>query len=189
MLALTAPWLGAQVRAQEAVSSDSNYVIQISDLLRFVVFQEPELQQEFRVPQNGKVSFHLIGEVDLTGRTVAEAEALLRDRYNQDYLVNPQVNLLVLEFSERGVTVIGQVNQPGTIMFPPQKEMTLMDAISKAGGFTRLARTSSVTLTRFEPDGRPTVHTINVDQILEGKSNTIWVLQKGDIINVPERFF
>lgn len=179
------------VHAQEAVeTSNPNYVIQPSDVLRMQVFQEPDLTQEhLRVPQNGKFQFPLIGVVNLKGKTIAEAEDLLRELYNRDYLVNPQINLLILEFSQRRVNVLGAVNTPGTVVFPPEEEMNLLDAISRAGGFNRLARRSAVTLTRTGPDGKVTRYRVNVDELINGGGDSsVWKLEKDDVIYVPERF-
>ncbi len=188
LLALTS--LCYSAHAQDALEiSNPNYVIQPSDVLRMQVFQEPDLTQEIRVPQNGKFQFPLIGVVDLKGKTVAEVEAHLRELYNRDYLVNPQINLLILEFSQRRVNVLGAVNSPGTVIFPPEEEMNLLDAISRAGGFNRLARRSAVTLTRTGPDGQVVRYRVNVDELISGGADSsVWKLEKDDVIYVPERF-
>lgn len=186
LLAFLVPWLVLKASADEAIVNP-NYVIQPSDVLRLNVFQEPDLTQEFRVSQNGRFHFPLIGVVELKGRTIEEAEELLRELYDRDYLVNPQLNLLVIEFSQRRVNVLGAVNRPGTVVFPPEEEMSLIDAISRAGGFSRLANRRAVTLTRTGPDGQPKQHRINVDEIVRrGADASIWTLEKDDIIYVPE---
>lgn len=176
--------------AQEAgEAANPNYVIQPSDVLRLQVFQEPDLTREFRIPRNGQVQFDLIGAVDLQGKTVAEAEDLLRDLYNRDYLVNPQVSLLILEFSQRRVNVLGAVNAPGAVVFPPDEEMTLLDAISRAGGFSRLARRGAVTITRIGPDGEAIRYRVDADELINGRGDSsVWKLEKDDTIYVPERF-
>lgn len=186
VLVFLCPWLGAS--AQEGLeATNPNYVIQPSDVLSLKVFQEPDLDQEFRVPQNGRFHFPLIGNVDLKGKTVEEAEDLLRELYDRDYLVNPQINLLVLEYTQRRVNVLGNVNQPGAVVFPPEEEMNVVDAISRAGGFTRLARTSAVTLTRTTEDGQIEQYQIDVGDLMTGGDASLWKLEKGDTIFVPER--
>jgi polysaccharide biosynthesis/export protein len=191
LLAFATAWqgLGAQDNAPTQTIS-RNYIIQPSDVLRLHVFQEPDLTQEIRVPQNGRFHFPLIGVVQVSGKTVAEVEDLLRELYDRDYLVNPQVNLLILEFSQRRVNVLGAVNSPGTVVFPPEEEMNLLDAISRAGGFNRLAQKRSVTLTRTGPDGQVTQFRVNVDELIRGDAaSSVWKLEPGDVINVPERTF
>ncbi len=175
---------------QVAEAPPENYVIQQADVLRMQVYQEPDLMQEFRIPQNGMVQLPLIGAVNLKGKTVAEAEKMIHDLYNADYLVNPQINLLILEFSQRRVNVLGAVNAPGTVLFPPDEEMTLLDAISRAGGFNRLARKSGVILTRIGRDGEPVRYRVNVEALIQGGADsTLWTLEKDDTIYVPERIF
>jgi polysaccharide export outer membrane protein len=181
------PCLGLLGQDTSTPAVSSNYVIQPSDVIRLMVFQEPDLTQEFRVPQNGRFHFPLIGSVDLTGKTVEKAEALLRQLYDRDYLVNPQINLLVIEFSQRRVNVLGAVNSPGTVVFPPEENMTLIDAISRAGGFSRLGNRRSVTLTRKGPDGETKQYRINADEIVRGEGASTWTLEKDDLIYVPER--
>lgn len=174
----------------EQEGTNPNYVIQSSDVLRISVFQEPDLTQEFRVSQDGRFHFPLIGSVVLKGKTVKDAEELLRDLYDRDYLVNPQINLLIIEYSQRRVNVLGAVNTPGAVVFPPEEEMDLVDAISRAGGFNRLANKKGVILTRTGPDGRVTRNTVNVDEIMRrGGSSASWKLQKDDTIFVPESRF
>jgi polysaccharide biosynthesis/export protein len=178
------------LQAQEASTSvNPNYVIQAHDVLRLNVFQEPDLNQEFRVPRDGRHQFSLIGTVNLRGKTIEEAERMLRDLYDRDFLVNPQLNLLIIDYAQRRVNVLGQVHQPGTIVFPPEEEMNLLDAISRAGGFTRLANPRSVTLSRTGPDGRVTKFTVNADEIMRGGNSSAWKLEKDDVIFVPERRF
>lgn len=182
--------LGLALQAQEEGEGvNPNYVIQPSDVLRLQVFQEPDLDQQFRVPQDGQYHFPLIGTVNLKGKTIKQAEGLLRELYDRDFLVNPQVNLLILEFSQRRVNVIGSVNQPGTVVFPPEENMDLIDAISRAGGFTRLGNSRAVKLTRTGPDGKSTQYTINVNEIMKGKNSSAWQLEKDDVIFVPEKIW
>ncbi len=172
----------------EREAPNPNYIIQPSDVIRLQVFQEPDLDQEFRVPQNGQYQFPLIGAVEVSGKTVAEVEVELRELYDRDYLVNPQLNLLIIEYAQRRVNVLGAVNTPGTIVFPPEEAMTLLDAISRAGGFNRLAAKNRVTLSRTGPDGKVTKFVIDANRIIDGKDSSSWPLQKDDTIFVPESF-
>ena len=117
------------------------------------VFQEDDLTRDVRLSQEYTVTLPLIGTVNLKDKTVRQAGELIRDLYNRDYLVNPQVSVIVLEYATRTVNVLGAVNTPGAVSFPPEQPMTLLDAIAKAGGFSRLADRSKVKLTRARSDG------------------------------------
>ena len=157
------------------------------DLIKIEVFQEPDLERQVRITQDSSITLPLVNKVDLKGRTVQQAQEIIRDLYNKDYLVNPQINLTVLEYSKRDVKVLGQVGKPGAVDIPNDRRLKLLDAIALAEGFTRLADRKHVTLTRLGADGTTTTTEINVDSILQSKNAEQWVLQQGDVINVPER--
>ena len=175
----------AQPSAGTAEATD--YVLQPSDLIRVLIFQEPDLLREVRITQECTITLPLIGTIDLRDRTVRQAEEIIRSLYDRDYLVNPQVNLTVLEYTQRTVQVVGAVNQPGAVVFPPEQKMGLVEAIARAGGQSRLADLKRVRLTRTTAEGRAENLIINVDDMMKGASNEKYLLQKGDIVFVPER--
>ncbi len=166
--------------------SSSDYVIQPSDLLSVQVFQEDDLKREIRVSQEYSVTLPLIGKVYLKGKTVHQAEAMIHDLYDKDFLVNPQVNVVVIDYAKRSVNVLGSVNSPGVILFPQEQGLTLLDAISRAGGFSRLADTKKVKLTRTNADGKAETYIIDVDALIKGKSSNSWLLLVNDVVFVPE---
>ncbi len=164
-----------------------DYILQPSDLIRVLIFQEPDLLREVRITQEYTITLPLLGTVDLRNNTVKQAEELIRQRYDRDYLVNPQVNLTVLEYSQRTTQILGAVNAAGAIVFPSEKQMGLVEAIARAGGQSRLADLKRVRLTRIGAEGKIENYIINVDDLMKGVSGEKWLLQKGDIIFVPER--
>ena len=167
--------------------SPVDYTLQPLDLLRIVVFQEPDLERQVRISQEGAINLPLIGSIDLTGKSVRQAEELIRARYDADFLKNPQITITVLEYTPRTVQVLGAVNQPGAIAFTPEQPMTIMEAIAKAGGPNRIADIRKVRLTRQNADGKRDISTINLDDLMKGNSSEKWPLLKGDVIFVPER--
>lgn len=164
-----------------------DYELLPSDLIRVQVFQEPDLDREVRVSQKGEISLPLIGKIEVQGRTLRQVEELIRELYDRDYLVNPQVNIIVMEYQPRMVNVMGAVNSPGALEFPPEQSITVIDAISRAGGFNRLADRKRVRLTRTYAGGRVENFVINADELMSGASAEPWVVLKGDVIFVPER--
>jgi polysaccharide export outer membrane protein len=164
-----------------------DYILQPSDLLHVQVYQEDDLMRDVRISQEHTVMLPLIGSVDLKGKTPREAEIIIRDLYNKDYLVNPQVTVSVLEYAKTSVDVLGSVNTPGSIEFLPEQPMNLLDAIARAGGFNRLADRKHVTLTRSGDDGKQEKTTINTDELIQGSAKQAWPLIKGDVIFVPEK--
>lgn len=165
----------------------ADYILQPSDLLNVQVFQEENLKRDVRVSQEYSITLPLIGKVDLKGKSLRQAEDLIRELYDKDYLVNPQVNVVVVEYAKRSVNVIGSVNQPGAVLFPQEQGLTLLDAVARAGGFSRLANRSQVKLTRTNADGKSETYIINADDLIKGSSSNSWPLMPNDIIFVPER--
>lgn len=180
--------VGATMAAEETSASPSvDYVLQPLDLLRIIVFQEPDLERQVRISQEYTINLPLIGSVDLTGKSVRQAEEILRARYDADFLKNPQITITVIEYTSRTVQVLGAVNSPGAIAFTPEQQMGIMEAIARAGGQARIADLKRVRLTRPVADGKSETFTINIDEIMKGTSSDKWPLQKGDVIFVPER--
>ena len=184
-LSLNAQRASDQSKADAPGSGD--YILQPLDLLQMRVFQEPDMEREVRVSQEYAISLPLIGKVNVNGLTVREAETLITDLYNRDYLVNPQINLTVMEYARRTVKVLGAVGAAGEIQFPQEEGLTLLDAVTRAGGFTRLADRRRIKLTRRLADGSQETYIVNADDLIEGNASQVWTLRTNDLIYVPER--
>ncbi len=164
----------------------SDYIVNALDLLRVQIFQEEDLTREVRVSQEYRIVLPLIGAIDVKGKTVRQLQETIRELYDADYLVNPQVNVFVIEYAQRSVNVLGSVNSPGVVLFPQEQGLTLLDAIARVGGFSRLADRRKVKLTRIA-DGKISTFIINADEIIEGSAREAWPLMQDDVIFVPER--
>ena len=172
---------------QAAATTD--YMLRPSDILQIKVFQEEDLTREVSVSQEFTVSLPLIGTIDLRKRSVRQAEELIRQLYDRDFLVNPQVTVIVLKYAERAVNVIGMVNTPQAVPFPPERGLTLLEAIARAGGFNRLADRANVKITRTDDKGISNTFSVNAEKLLDSKSANLWSLQVDDVVFVPEKFF
>ncbi|MEJ1973812.1 MAG: polysaccharide biosynthesis/export family protein [Lacunisphaera sp.] len=171
-----------------AGAGQAEYILQPMDLVKIEVFQEPDMERQVRITQDSSITLPLINKVDLKGRTVQQAQEVIRELYDKDYLVNPQINLTVMEYAKRDVKVLGQVGKPGAVDIPTDRPLKLLDAIALAEGFTRLADRKRVTLTRTDASGKTTTTEINADSIIQSRNSADqWTLQQGDVINVPER--
>ena len=90
----------------------------------------------------------------------------------------------------REVSISGQIRNPGRYQLPAESTYTLVDLVTKAGGFTDIGKGTAVTVTRIMPDGTRKVFTIDVDSIIKGKKDNKsedLLLQAGDNVYVPER--
>ncbi len=191
-------WLGAALAAVCFVSASraddapppsneiADYKLQPGDVIRMQVFQVPDLDREVQVSVKGEILLPLIGRLVVKDRSVRLVEQTVRTLYDRDYLVNPQINMMVIKYSSRTVNVMGAVNAPQAIEFPPNQTMSLLDAISRCGGFNRYANRKAVRLTRADSDGHSENFIINADQLISGKKNDRWDLLSGDVVFVPE---
>ncbi|EAU67344.1 AceH [Stigmatella aurantiaca DW4/3-1] len=148
------------------------------------VFQEPDHSGIWRVSPEGTIDYPLCGKVTLEGRTSSTAADVLRECLAR-YLRNPQVAVLIREYNSKKIFVFGEVQKPGT--FPYDGEMTIIQAITLAGGFTKLAAKNSTNVTR-RVDGQERKIRVPVEDIGVGREKN-FLLQPGDIIFIPESFF
>lgn len=164
-----------------------NYVLKSSDVVSVEVYQEEDLNKNVRVEGDGTVALALIGKVKVAGMTVAEAQSLITDLYNRDYLVDPQVSLLVVQFSPKVVHILGSVNSPGVVDIPPDRDLTLTEAIAGVQGVSRLGNPKSITIKRSGENGRARQMEVNFSRIVTDPNVQDVVLQQGDTVWVPER--
>jgi len=179
---------GNQTPSAEQMIAPANYKIQPSDVIAVVFYQHNDLDKEVRVEADGTISLHLVGRVNIEGLTVSDAREKIVELYGRDYLVDPQVDVRITSFNYGKVQVLGQINSPGTIPIPPDEDLTLIQAIATAGGFTRLARKGSVKIRREMEDGETKVFSINASDLISDPDAQDLVLQDGDIVFVDERF-
>lgn len=199
--ALTAPSIAAEPaeagdrggRAEApAAMPDREYLLQPQDVLRIFIFQHDDLNKQteaVRISDTHTISLPLVNTIDLRGRTARQAEEVIRAAYDRDYLVNPQVSVIVVKYAERSVNVVGQVNNAGRVLFPQEKGLTIVEAIALAGGQTRLADLKKVRLTRKTADGETVVEEIDVDALMKRGGRDAVQLQRDDVVFVPERAF
>ena len=187
LLFMSAVMQAEQENDQGTKPGIENYVLSALDLIQFRIYGESELDSEVRISADGIISLPFIGVIEIAGKTVLEARQLIYDLYDRDYFVNPQIQIHVIEYATRRVHVLGQVTNQGFVFIPPEESFSLLQAISAAGGFTRLANPRAVQLKRVGEDGEIQVNTINVDHIMKDPKAKDWQLKTDDTIYVPER--
>ncbi|HYV47051.1 MAG TPA: polysaccharide biosynthesis/export family protein [Myxococcaceae bacterium] len=155
------------------------------DLLEIKVYEEPDLSGPFRISPEGSIDFPLCGKVPLNGKTQGQAADALTACLAAKYLKRPNVSVLLREYNSKKVFVFGEVQKPGT--FPFDSDMSIIQAVTLAGGFTRSAARNSISVTRVI-DGQERKIRVPVEDIGTGKERN-FQLQPGDIVFVPESFF
>ena len=155
------------------------------DVFEVRVFKEPDLSSVYRVSSDGTINFPLIGTVVVLGKTPDEIEQEIKHRLEADFLKHAYVSVFIKEFNSKKVFVFGQVAKAGTFRYEDQ--MTIIQVITLAGGFSKTAAKNSVHLTRLV-NGTEKKMTIDVEKIWKGSLPNI-KLKPGDIIFVPETIF
>ena len=146
-----------------------------NDRLRITVFGQPTLTGEYTLDGNGVLAFPLIGNVPANGSTTIQLQQAITAKLQPDYMVNPNVSAEVI--TRRPFYVIGEVQKPGNYAYV--SDMTAVNAIAMAGGFTRRARKNDFYIRRLDKDGK----------VVRIEANVGTVLQAGDTLEVRERVF
>jgi len=157
----------------------------VGDSFEVRVFGEPDLSGTYKVGTEGNINFPLIGVLHVDGLDAQATAKLLADKLRQGILRDPQVTVLIKEQTSKKIYILGQVGHPGTFNYTPS--MSVVEAITVAGGFNSLAAKNDTTITRSE-QGKKTIVRAPVADIGEGKAPNV-SLRPGDIISVPERIF
>lgn len=156
------------------------------DVFTLRIVREKDLPEEFQVASDGTVDLPYLHRVKVAGLEAHQIADLVRTRLiDEQILQDPSVIVAIKEYRSKKITILGQVQKPGS--FPLTPGMTLLQALSISGGFTSIAKSDRVKLTRKSHGGARTV-VLSVDAITEGGSPDI-PLQSGDILFVAERVF
>ena len=142
-----------QLRHQQtsngSMSTDTSYRLHAGDSIEFKFFYAPELNEEVRIRPDGMISLQLIGEVRAAGLTPSELDTTVRQRYS-GLLREPEVSVLVREYTNARVYVGGEVRRPGSLIL--EQPTTVLQAILNSGDFTTGAERRNVIVLRN--DGR-----------------------------------
>lgn len=160
--------------------------IGIDDTFDVRVYGESELSGNFRVATDGSIDYPLAGRLHVVGLPPGEVQQLIVKKLKEGgFLIDPQVTVTIRDRNSMKIAVLGQVVRPGQVAYYPN--MTIVDAIASAGGFTGVASKNSVNLRR-EVGGKIETRVFPVADISEGRSPNIAVLP-GDVLVVDERIF
>lgn len=175
MVLLASALLTMDASAQAKSDALSTYRLNSGDVISIRVFGEDDFNREkIRLTDAGTVSFPVLGEIPMLGRTVGEIEQLVTDRLKGRYLVNPRVSVWIDEY--RSYFVNGMVEKPGA--YPFQPGLNVRKAVSIAGGFKERASVNKIFIVRDKDAAhQPTKVDLNAE------------IGPGDMITVEESFF
>lgn len=157
------------------------------DIFQLEVVGEKDLPSEYQVASDGTVDFPYLSGIQVAGLEPQQVASVVREGLvNKQILTDPSVIVRVKEYRSKRITVLGQVNKPGS--FPFQPGMTLVQAISLAGGPNSLAVTDRIRLTRRIKDEKSATVVVDLAAINSGEMEDI-LLQAGDRVFLDERVF
>lgn len=176
MAAVWLVWMcvGALLAGRADAASVGGYRLGPQDEIVMTVFGQEDLSGTFVVDGEGRVALPLVGDVEIGGMTIRQAEAAVADELRPDYLRNPRVSIQVTNY--RPFYILGEVKEPGS--YPYVDGMTVVQAVALAGGYTYRARQDDVMIVRGGTGARSKEQARQETRVLPG-----------DIIEVPERFF
>lgn len=161
---------------------EAAYRIGPQDMLQIDVWKEPEITRQVPVRPDGKISLPLLNDVQAAGLTPMELAGVIGDGLKK-YINNPQVTVSVSTINSRRAYVTGEVTKPGA--FPLLPKMTVLQALTSAGGFTQFAKIKSIYILRTE-GGKQTRIPFNYKAVVQGKKPEDNIaLQSGDTVVVP----
>ena len=176
--------VSAKPASQSQVPPDSDkYLIGPEDVLFIQVWKEEQLSQTVMVRTDGKISLPLIDEIQAAGLTPLRLKEVLTQKFKQ-FVETPIITVMVREAKSFKVYIGGQVVRPG--VYTLVEEITLLQLIPLAGGFTEWANQRKILLVRKE-GGQEKRITINYKKIISGEDlSHNMVLKPGDTIMVPD---
>ena len=161
-------------KAKPRIAGD--YLIGKGDVLELHVWKEPDLSREASVRIDGMISLPLLGDLRAAGRTPMELEGALEARLGK-FIEEPEVTVMIRSQGSKKYYMIGEIAQTGE--FDLVKDLTALQAIAKAGGFTEWADKDEIILLRREKGGEKRI-LIDYNAIVEGKNPEQNVLLKAD---------
>jgi len=172
---------GSKTSGPPAVADD--FLIGPEDVLEFKVWHEPEMTTKLVVRSDGKVTVPLVGDISASGLTPDKLRENLEAKLDK-FFEQPVVSLVILEIHSEEVHLMGAVARPGA--YSLGRQLTIIELLARAGGFTDSAKTDQVVINRRNSRGETERIVFNYKQFIEGKSlNTNILLKSGDMIIVP----
>ena len=173
---------GTSNATAQSPQAGAAYKIGPQDVLQIDVWKEPEITRSVPVRPDGKITLPLLNDVQAAGLTPMELASVIREGLKR-YINDPQVTVTVEQINSRRVYVTGEVTRPGAFALLPN--MTVLQALTSAGGFTQFAKTKGIYVLRTT-QGKQVKLPFNYKAVINGKKPEENIqLQPGDTIVVP----
>lgn len=161
------------------------FIVSPGDEISVTVYRQEDLNRRILIPPDSYIFFPLVGELNISDMSTNQIRRTLTEGLSK-YIIDPQVSVDVISIRSQKLFVLGEVNRPG--VFEINGEMDIIEAISRAGGFTRDAKKDKVLLIRGNLLS-PQIKTFDIDKALKnGDITQNIILQKKDIVYVPPSY-
>lgn len=167
--------------AQRSYANAPDATLGPRDRFSIEVYPEASLNRAYVVSPEGAINHPLLGPLRVAGRTCHEVQTEIERRLRESFLRDPSVSCTVEETHSQQVVVIGAVTTPGPIAFT--SGLTVIDLVSRVGGFTATASKDRVQITRVH-EGEKSEIVVPVQQVIRGRAPNI-LIWPGDIVYVP----
>jgi len=187
ILVFTFILLNGICRAEEKAATQgepdtSSYLIGANDVLNIFIWNEADLTRDVTVMADGRITFPLVGEVMAKGHSVTELKNVITEKL-KNFISNPEVTVIVRESKSRKIFTIGNITRPAS--YDLDADMTVLQALSAAGGFTEWADKKNIIIVRREK-GKEKIYHFNYQEVIAGKAlDQNIILEPGDTIVVP----
>jgi polysaccharide biosynthesis/export protein len=160
-----------------------DYVVGVEDVLSIYVWKEPDFSvKELVVRSDGKISLPLVSDIQAGGFTPKQLQQAITERL-KEFVATPNVTVTVIKSLSQSVSVVGQVNKPGT--YPMLAPISVLELLARAGGLTELAKPKSIRIIRKE-NGKSLQFAFNYKEAIRGVNLYQNIMLKiGDVVLVP----
>ncbi len=160
----------------------SEFILGVGDTIAISVYRQEDLQKTVKIDNSGRIMLPLIGDVQAAGKGIYKLRDEIKEGLSK-YLIDPQVFVSISAVQSQKIMVLGEVKNPG--VFTLDLDISVLEAITKAGGMTTDAKLANVLLIRRD-DGKPAMFSLNLKKTFkEGDTSQNWMLKNGDIVYLP----
>ena len=174
--------------ANSALPASRGRLLVAGDTIDIRVYQEEDLNTRVRIENDGSIAMPLLGVIRVAGKTAEQARDMIHDLLQKSYLQKPEVSLTVVDSAKRRFCIMGEVRQPGYYQMPENERMTLLQAISLAGGYTAFAQPKKISIKRLV-GGVETVKVVDAKAMAKNEKVAIVEIEPNDTIMVTDQLF
>ena len=175
-------WMASITSISHAAETSSIYQLRQGDEVMVSVWKEEALQKQVIVLPDGSITLPLVGRVEVAGLTTPEVEKKITDKLKR-YMSEPVVTVVIAGINGNKAYIMGKVVKPGSIIL--SGPITVLQAISVAGGFDKFADEGGIKVIRSKTEGQETLAVRYKDVVSGRDTSTNIQLRAGDTVVVP----